>query len=215
MCPGAAPRAGCAMTGELHRLLEECRAEQPVAWERFAAWVRTRGRSVLGGIQALTDADGEDVVADALSSLVTVIRGCAIRGTSDAEIDAYVCAAIRNRALNVLRARARRRGAGESTAGPRDADRAEPAAEARAADESPAPDAKAVAAAELERAEQLLLSWPPEDRYLFLAKLHGVPAKVIQATLERAPFHCFAAVTTVDTRFHRLRKRLMEHLAAS
>jgi hypothetical protein len=94
----------------------------------------------------------------------------------------------------------------------RDADRAGPRAEAEAPDEGPSPVAHAITAEQLERAERLLLSWPAEDRYLFLAKLHGVPAKVIQATLEQAPFHCFAAVTTVDTRFHRLRKRLVEHI---
>ena len=63
---------------------------------------------------------------------------------------------------------------------------------------------------QLARFEKVLLSWPLEDRYLFIAKLNGVSARVIQQTLERPPFELFTAVTTVDTRFHRLRKRLIE-----
>ena len=45
-----------------------------------------------------------------------------------------------------------------------------------------------------------------------LAKLNGVSAQAIQRTLERPPFNYFAAVTTVDNRFHRLRQRLIEHI---
>src|SRR5215831_7341289 len=97
------------MPGELHTLLERCRTGEAPAWERFAAWVKVRSRVVLGGIDKLSDADGEDAVAEALKGLVTVVRRDEIRGTSNAEIDAYVCTAIRNRALNVLRGRARRR----------------------------------------------------------------------------------------------------------
>ncbi len=37
-----------------------------------------------------------------------------------------------------------------------------------------------MAAEQLGRAEKLLLSWPAEDRYLFIAKLNGVSARVIQ-----------------------------------
>ncbi len=67
-------------------------------------------------------------------------------------------------------------------------------------------------AEQLDRAERLLSSWPAEDRYLFLAKLNGVSARIIQQTLERPPFSSFAALTTIDSRFHRLRQRLMEHI---
>src|SRR5262245_44364694 len=66
----------------------------------------------------MSRADREDVIADALKTLVTVIRRGEIRGTSNAEIDGYVCVAIRNRALNVIRGRARRRDAGEVTTVP-------------------------------------------------------------------------------------------------
>jgi len=50
------------MPGELHTLLERCRADDGAAWERFAGWVTTRGRTILGGVDRLSDADGEDAV---------------------------------------------------------------------------------------------------------------------------------------------------------
>lgn len=79
-------------------------------------------------------------------------------------------------------------------------------------DEASPPDAQAVAAEQLDRAEKLLSSWAAEDRNLFVAKLNGVSARVIQRTLERPPFNCFTAVTTIDSRFHRLRQRLVDQL---
>ena len=71
-----------------------------------------------------------------------------------------------------------------------------------------------IGAEQLSRAEKMLLSWPAQDRYLFIAKLNGVSARVIQQTLERPPFEFFNAIATVDTRFHRLRKFLIEHIQA-
>jgi DNA-directed RNA polymerase specialized sigma24 family protein len=197
--------------GELHILLERCRAEEAPAWEHFAAWVKTRGRAILRGVDKLSEADGEDAVAETLKSLVTVVRRGEIRGATNAEIDAYVCMALRNRALNILRGRARRReGNPRASDGPGPDPVENPADDAR--DEAPAQDAQAMAVQQLGRAEQLLLSWPPEDRYLFIAKLNGVSARVIQQTLGRAPFEFFIALTTIDTRFHRLRQRLIAHL---
>lgn len=196
--------------GELHTLLERCRAEEAPAWERFAAWVAIRGRAVLRGVDRLSAADGEDALAETLKTLVAVVRRGEIRGVSNAEIDAYVCTAIRNRALNALRGRMRR---GEIDGWAAEAQnsnvaRGEPAD--RVPDAAPSQEARAIATELLERAEKLLLSWPPEDRYLFIAKLNGVSARIIQQTLGRPPFEFFTAVTTVDTRFHRLRKRLIE-----
>src|SRR5262249_37655857 len=97
------------MTDDLHALLQHCRAGEATAWERFASWVEMRGRSVLGGVGNLSAAAREDTMGETLKALVAAIRRDEIRGTSNAEIDAYVCTAIRNRALNVLRGRARRR----------------------------------------------------------------------------------------------------------
>lgn len=200
------------MPGELHALLERCRAEQAPAWEHFAEWVRTRGRAILGGVDRLSEADGEDAVAETLKSLVTVVRRGEIRGASNAEIDAYVCTAIRNRALNVLRGRARRREVDQRASEVPGLDPSGNPAHDEILDEAPSQDVQAVAAEQLGRAEKLLLSWSAEDRYLFIAKLNGVSARVIQQTLERPPFEFFTAVTTVDSRFHRLRKRLIEHI---
>ena len=50
------------MPGELHALLERCRAGDTPAWERFAEWVKTRGRAVLGGVDRLSRGDGEDAM---------------------------------------------------------------------------------------------------------------------------------------------------------
>ncbi len=56
------------MPWELHTLLERCRTGEAPAWERFAEWVKVRSRVVLGGVDKLSDADGEDAVAEALKS---------------------------------------------------------------------------------------------------------------------------------------------------
>jgi DNA-directed RNA polymerase specialized sigma24 family protein len=201
------------MPGELHAMLERCRSDDSLAWERFAAWVKIRSRAILGTVDRLSDADGEDAVADTLTRLVTVVRRGEISGASNAEIDAYVCRALRNRALNVLRGRTRRREVVATTPEVMDPDLpgspTVPLDQMR--DDAPSPTAQAIAVEQLGRAEKLLLGWPPEDRYLFIAKLNGVSARTIQQTLERPPFACFFAVTTVDTRYHRLRKRLIEH----
>jgi DNA-directed RNA polymerase specialized sigma24 family protein len=191
------------MPGELHALLERCRADDGAAWERFAGWVTTRGRAILGGVDRLSDADGEDAVAETLKSLVTVVRRGEIRGASNAEIDAYVCTALRRRALNVLRGRARRREVDSIIETPGE----------RIPDDASSQDARAIAAEQLDRVEALLRSWPAEDRYLFIAKLNGVSARVIRQTLEQPPFGHFTALATIDTRFHRLRQRLLDEVA--
>src|SRR4030095_521577 len=108
--PTCVPCSGACrvMPGELHTLCERCVTGEAPAWERFAEWVKVRSRVVLGGIDKLSDADGEDAVAEALKSLVTIVRRGEIRGASTAEIEADVCTAVRSRARNVLRGRARR-----------------------------------------------------------------------------------------------------------
>ena len=199
--------------GELHRLLDKCRGDDARAWETFAAWVTTRGRSVLAAIRGLSAADRQDAVAAALQSLVTAVRRDGINGQSNAEIDAYVCASIRNRALNVLRSQARRHDAGELTPAPGDSARGDvPLPEA--ADPATGQDARLVAAEQLKRAEELLLSWAPADQYVFLAKLQGVPTDVIRDTLKEPPFGVFTASSTIDTKFHRLRERLARRLSS-
>ncbi|PYN52789.1 MAG: hypothetical protein DMD94_21135 [Candidatus Rokuibacteriota bacterium] len=191
------------MPGELHTLLERCRAGEAPAWESFAAWVKVRGRVVLGSVDKLSEADGEDALAEALKNLVTVVRCGEIRGASNAEIDAYVCTAVRNRARRELDYRA---------SPVPNQDPSGSATHDEVPDETSPQDVQAVAAEQLGRAEKLLSSWPAEDRYLFIAKLNGLSARVIQRTLEQPPFNCFTAVTTIDSRFHRLRQRVMEHI---
>jgi DNA-directed RNA polymerase specialized sigma24 family protein len=197
---------------ELRALLEDCRAEEPIAWEDFTTWAKARAHTALRGFEKLNGADREDVVAETLKNLVPAVRRGEIRGTSDGEIDAYVCRAMRNRALNLLRERARRRAAGEL---PNDGLWDDAALEPEAPYESPTPDVRAHIAEQLETIEKALLSWSAEDRYLFLAKLQGVSARTIQETLRRPPFRLFAAIATVDTRFHRLRRRLMAEIEES
>jgi hypothetical protein len=65
---------------------------------------------------------------------------------------------------------------------------------------------------QLGRGHDLLQSWAAADRYLFLAKINGVPARIIQQTLAQPPFDTRMAIATVDTRFHRLRRCLMDHM---
>ena len=47
-------------------------------------WVKVRSRVVLGGIDKLSDTDSDDAVAEALRSLVTIVRRGEIRGASRA-----------------------------------------------------------------------------------------------------------------------------------
>src|SRR5262245_9346206 len=141
------------MPGELHTLLERCRTGEAPAWERFTTWVKVRSRVVLGGIDKLSDADSEDAVAEALRSLVTIVRRGEICGASNAEIDAHVCTAIRNRALNVLRGR-ERRGELDHRASPApDREPSESSAYDEVPDGASPQDARAVAAEGLAQVE--------------------------------------------------------------
>ncbi len=199
------------IAGELQGLLERCRAEDAIAWADFVAWVKRRARAVLSVYGKLSETDREDIVADTLKSLVPVIRRREIRGVSNSEIDAYVCQAIKNRALNLFRGYDRRRQAGESSA----VHAAETSAIQwpDAVDEGPSQDVQVVIAEQLERAEKSLMSWSAADRYLFTARLNGVASKVIQETLRQPPFELHAELATIDTRFYRLRRRLAEEIS--
>ena len=198
--------------GELRSLLQRCRADETAAWERFTHWVGVRGKAILGPLGSLSRADRDDIVAAGLNQLVPIVREDRIRGDSNAEIDAYVCAVIRNQGLNFLRRRLRHREGGASDAGTPGA--AEPP-HRDIADERSAQDVRAMASEQLGRAHKLMQSWALEDRYLFLAKINGVPARIIQRTLNAPPFGTDMALRTADTRFHRLRARLMRHLEDS
>ena len=60
--------------GVLHGLLQRCCAEHADAWEQFAAWVKARGRMVLGVFERLKWVDREDIIADALKNLMAAVR---------------------------------------------------------------------------------------------------------------------------------------------
>jgi DNA-directed RNA polymerase specialized sigma24 family protein len=197
------------MPGELRSLLDRCRSEESLAWEAFTAWTRSRAAAILRAIGKLSTADREDVVAATLNQLFRVVRHDGISGKSDAEIHAYMRAAIRNQALNLLRARAQSPATGEQAAW--DAHGGEPQT-GEAADERPAQDARVIMSEQLGRVHDLLQSWTAADRYLFLAKINGVPARMIQQTLGAPPFETRVALATVNTRFHRLRRSLVSQL---
>jgi len=183
----------------LRALFDQCHiGSNDAAWEQVLAWLRVRARSVLGGFQTLNDADREDVISHVGHRLIEAIRRREIRGTTDAEIESYVRTTLKNRALNVVRHRATR---GQEEPVPEDLH-----------DNAPSPSEQAVIAQALERARDAIMKWPPEDRYLFIAKLEGVSSARIKATLEQPPYRQFVAITTVDTRYLRLRRILHEQV---
>jgi DNA-directed RNA polymerase specialized sigma24 family protein len=195
--------------GELRCLLERCRADETTAWEQFTYWVKTQGAVIFRAIRNLSKADRDDVIAGTLKQLLRVVRYDGISGSSNAEIHAYVHTTIRNQALDFLRTRAHSPEIGE----PRVWDSAH--GETRTneiADEQPSQEARAITSEQLDRAHKLIQSWTAADRYLFLAKIKGVPARIIRQTLAQPPFDTLLAVATVDTRFHRLRRCLMDDL---
>ena len=165
---------------------------------------------VLSIYRSLNGADRDDVIGAALDRLVAAVRRGRIRGDSNSEIDAYVWETIRNQALNFLRNRERHREAdGQST---------EPVVDSEVrngdvADDRASPEMRAITSEWIRRALKLLESWSFADQYLFFLKIHGVPAKTIQRALGEFGIHI--ALATVDTRFHRLREKLIRHLGES
>jgi DNA-directed RNA polymerase specialized sigma24 family protein len=144
----------------------------------------------------------EDILASLWEPVMRAVKLGQPTGTSDLEIAAYFRTAVRNRALNFLRARRQRPDA--------------PGGRGRAADhetddpldalQCPEPDPEQRAM--LEAAIGCINGWSAQDRFLFLEKLQGVPATEIKKALEAAPFRTFLAAATIDTRFHRLQSRL-------
>lgn len=195
--------------GELHCLLERCRADETTAWEQFTSWVRTQGTAILRAIRDLSKADRDDVIAGTLKQLLRVVRDDGISGSSNAEIHAYVRTTIRNKALDFIRTRAHSPESGERRAQD-SAEREERTSEI--ADGQPSQESRAITSEQLDRAHKLIQSWSPADRYLFLAKIKGVPARIIRQTLAQPPYETLLAIATVDTRFHRLRRCLMDNL---
>jgi RNA polymerase sigma factor (sigma-70 family) len=184
----------------LFRLIERCHTEEASAWEAFVSWVECRGRRVLGAFGSLSRVDREDIVADALLRLLEAIRCRRIVGTNDLEIDSYVCTTIKNHARNTLRRRRRAKHVQEAIGD-------DPTA---SAEENPElrPDQRLMAAEGLALAERLLAELTPADRYIVRAKTERRPTRLIQATLARPPFNVVMGPGAIDTRFHRLQRRL-------
>jgi DNA-directed RNA polymerase specialized sigma24 family protein len=173
---------------DLVSLLARCRDGDTSAWNEFDEWFEGKSRRILAGYR-LTSAQADDVRGRCRLNITQAIQRGAIRGQSSGEIASYVATALKRAALDV---RAER---------PRDEvsdDLPDPA---------PQPDDVAFTLLELEKVETLMMSWPLEDRVLFVAKVHGVSATTIQADLERN-FGVHIAVATVDSRFSKLRAEL-------
>jgi DNA-directed RNA polymerase specialized sigma24 family protein len=174
---------------DLPGVLRRCRLGDESAWGEFHAWVDIIARWSLAAFNGLGRADRQDIVATAIERLIPVVRGDRIRGTTGLEIKAYVARAIRNIALNIIRSR-RDYGDIESEPGKVEATQ-EDRAQGRAL---------------LRIVEQ----WPPADRFLFIQKMNGVSSERIKAELEQTPYKVFIALSTVDTRYHKMRARLRE-----
>jgi DNA-directed RNA polymerase specialized sigma24 family protein len=186
---------------ELWRLVDRCRRDDEGAWEVLYGVVRRVAAPVLATFR-IRDTDREDILASLWEPVMRAVKLGQPTGTSDLEIAAYFRTAVRNRALNFLRARRQRPDA--------------PGGRGRAADhetddpldalQCPEPDPEQRAM--LEAAIGCINGWSAQDRFLFLEKLQGVPATEIKKALEAAPFRTFLAAATIDTRFHRLQSRL-------
>jgi DNA-directed RNA polymerase specialized sigma24 family protein len=196
--------------GELRSLLERCRTDDTTAWEQFTRYVQARREAALGAFTSLSSADRDDVVSAALDRLVSAVRCGRIRGNSNSEIDAYVCETIRNQALNFLRNRERYRETdGLSTGAMVDGE----ARSSDVADDGPSQEMQAITSEWLRRAIKILESWSFADQYLFFLKIHRVPSKTIRHALRQ--FRVDIALATVDTRFHRLREKLLRDIEES
>jgi DNA-directed RNA polymerase specialized sigma24 family protein len=79
-------------------------------------------------------------------------------------------------------------------------------------DDQPTRDTQGIAGEQARRVRAFLQSLAPADRYVFLAKLRGVSARVIQRELARPPYNTRMAVGAVDSHFLHIRRRLQEHL---
>jgi DNA-directed RNA polymerase specialized sigma24 family protein len=186
---------------ELWRLIDRCRRDDPGAWEVLYGVVRRVARTVLATFR-IRDADREDILASLWEPVMRALKQGQPTGTSDLEIVAYFRSAVRNRALNFLRARRQRPDAPDGQRRSADHEADDPLDALRCPD--PGPEERAM----LEAAIRCINRWSAEDRFIFLEKLHGVPATEIKKALEAAPFRTFLAPATIDTRFHRLQSRL-------
>jgi DNA-directed RNA polymerase specialized sigma24 family protein len=195
--PPAAPSAGSwseARPGPAWRaLVDACRQDRQGSWEEFVdAFTALAQRRLRRHFHGLTPTDRADLISATLERLVEVVRNGQIRGASDAEVGAYVARAVRNQALDFVE----RRGAEAplDEAGQR------------------GHDGGAYQRALVQRIMDIVGSWPPADRLVFVQKWYGVPSDRIRRELEASPYAEFIDTATVDTRYLRLRARLRARL---
>lgn len=196
--------------GELRRLLDRCRVDDPTAGERFTRLVHARGKATLASFGSLSRTDRDDVIGASLDRLLSAIRSGGIHGHSNSGIDAYICKVVIRQAFNLLRNRDRYGDTNQPRPGG-SADRESQNGDV--ADDRPSQEGCSISSERLRRALKLLESWSLADQYLYFAKINGVPAKEIQHGLGQ--LGVAIKLGTVDTWFHRLRSQLLCHMKES
>jgi DNA-directed RNA polymerase specialized sigma24 family protein len=192
---------------ELWRLIDRCRRDDEGAWEVLYGLVRRVAGPILATFR-LRGVDREEILASLWEPLMSALKRGQPTGTGDLEIAAYFRVAVRNRALNFLRARQRQPDAPARGARSADPEGDDPLDMLRCPE--PGPEQRAM----LEAAIRCIDGWPAEDRLIFLGKLQGVPTAEIKKALEAEPFRTFLAPATIHTRFHRLQSRLRAALGS-
>jgi DNA-directed RNA polymerase specialized sigma24 family protein len=152
---------------------------------RVAGWV-------LAGFRNLSRLEREEAEDAARVKVFEKLTVDGLQADTDGAVVAFFRAAVYNSAIDVWRRRV--------PTGPW----------ADVTDEAPgSPHHSAQQRAALECAEQVIHSWDPEDRFIFIMKLDGAPTATIKTDLERL-FGLFITTGAVDVRFSRLRADVRE-----
>jgi DNA-directed RNA polymerase specialized sigma24 family protein len=172
-------------------LVDRCRAGDDRAWEEFLTVFQAFAhRRLRRQFQGLGPADRADLASATLERLMVAVRTGQIRGTTDAEVGAYIGRAVRNQALDLISLRRREM----------------PLDDGDGYDQ--AHDGQAYQRALVQKVTDIVNAWPPAERFVFVQKSQGVASERIKQELERRPYSEFIDVATVDSRYHRLRSRL-------
>lgn len=176
----------------LGELFEQCREQDESAWAEYRAWFHRIALRVLGRLGGLSRLESEEVEDTARVKVAVEISEGRVRAKTDGEAVSYARTVLTNAARDTWR----RRRSGELLP-------------PWLSDDRPSPLDRATAANLLGRAEALVASWSPENRFIFLMKVENVSAQTIKGDLERL-FGLFLTVEAVDVRFFRLRVTLRE-----
>lgn len=176
-------------------LVDRCRAGDEGAWEDFFdSFTRFAHRRLRRQFQSLSLNDRMDLASATLERLVEIVRGGRIRGETDVEVGAYLGRALRNQALDLI---SRRRPEMSLDDGGRDL---------------PVSDGAGYHRVLMHKVMEIVQSWTPAERFIFLQKWHGVPSERVKADVEREPYREFIEIATIDTRYLRLKARLRSQL---